>query len=200
MSSFFTHRLALVESETIGNGTKIWAFAHVMAGASIGSDCNIGDHAFIEAGAVVGNGVTIKNQACIWEGVRIADDVFVGPGVLFTNDRYPRSPRSPGRREHYAEKANWLVPTVVEAGVSIGAGAVIGPNVRLGRHCLIGAGAVVTRSVPPYALVLGNPARYVGDVCSCGKRLDDRFDAVDCPHCGETASLRREATLPSFEA
>src|ERR1700746_3459026 len=112
-SDIFVHPRALCESEQVGKGTRIWAFAHVMRGAVVGGDCNIGDHAFIETGARIGDRVTVKNQAMVWDGVEIGDDVFVGPGVSFTNDVSPRSRRrpQPAVAAGYRLEAEWLVPT-----------------------------------------------------------------------------------------
>jgi len=166
----FVHRLALCESDSVGDGTRIWAFAHVMHGAIVGRDCNIGDHAFIESGAVVGDRVTVKNGVLIWDGVTIADEAFIGPGVIFTNDRHPRSPRMPAASERYAERSNWLSETHVGRGASIGGGAVITPGISIGEYAMIGAGAVVTLDVPPHYLVVGHPARAIGWVCQCGQR------------------------------
>src|SRR5579883_2860068 len=135
-TSAYVHPLALVEGE-VGEGTRVWAFAHVMRGAIVGRDGNIGDHAFIESGARLGDGVTVKNGVLIWDGVTIGDGVFVGPGVVFTNDRTPRSARMEGLAP--AEAQGWLTPTVVEAGASLGAGAVIVAGVRIGRLALVGA-------------------------------------------------------------
>lgn len=188
--SFFAHPTALVESDSIGDGTRVWAYAHVMSGAIVGSQVNIGDHAFVEAGAVVGDNVTIKNAVCIWEGIKIQDNVFVGPRVTFTNDRYPRSPRTPGLEERYAAKENWLVETLVGHGCSIGASATIGPGVKLGTGCMVGAGAMVTTDVPPFALVVGTPARQIGDVCQCGIKLRGKFDTTDCESCGQSGEQR----------
>lgn len=165
------HKTALVETDQIGENTKIWAFAHVMAGAEIGADCNIGDHAFIETGATVGNGVTIKNNVLIWKGVHIADYAFIGPSVVFTNDRRPRSPRMPLIKENGLSEEDWLVETFVEEGASIGANATILPGIRLGKYCLVGAGSVVTKDVKPFTLVVGNPACVVGKVDEEGRRL-----------------------------
>jgi UDP-2-acetamido-3-amino-2,3-dideoxy-glucuronate N-acetyltransferase len=154
----------------------------------VGCDCNIGDHAFIEAGARIGDRVTVKNQAMVWEGVEIGDDVFVGPGVSFTNDLFPRSPRTPlpAVVARYRERARWLVRTRVEHGASLGARSAILPGLTIGAYAAVGAGAVVTRDVPPYALVVGGPARRVGWVCLCGVRLrEHQIAAWRCPQCGE---------------
>lgn len=148
---FFQHDQALVESSTIGAGTRIWAFAHVLPGARIGADCNICDHVFIENDVVLGDRVTVKCGVQLWDGTEIGDDVFIGPNATFTNDPWPRS------RE-------WLdrhPRLVVQEGASIGANATLLPGITIGRHAMVGAGAVVTRSVPPYAVVTGNPARLV---------------------------------------
>ncbi|MFF5227382.1 WxcM-like domain-containing protein [Dactylosporangium sp. NPDC000521] len=152
--SYFTHPNALCESTAIGDGTRIWAFAHVLPGARIGADCNICDGVFVENDVVVGDRVTVKCGVQLWDGVALEDDVFVGPNVTFTNDRMPRSRQYP---EAFAR-------TTVETGASIGANASILPGVTIGRHAMVGAGAVVTRSVPPYAIVVGNPARLTGYV------------------------------------
>jgi acetyltransferase-like isoleucine patch superfamily enzyme len=162
----------LVETDAIGTGTKIWAFAHVMPGVKIGTDCNIGDHAFIETGATIGNGVTIKNNALIWKGVHIADYAFIGPNVVFTNDRRPRSPRMPLMKQKGLCEKDWLVETFVEEGASIGANATILPGVRLGKYCMVGAGSVVTKDVAPFTLVAGNPARATGKLDEAGGRVD----------------------------
>ena len=180
------HPQALVDDlNSLGNGTNVWAFAHVMAGATVGCQCNIGDHAFLEAGSVVGDNVTIKNGVLIWEGVTIQDDVFVGPGVVFTNDRLPRSPRMQIAKARYSDRANWLVPTLVMHGCSIGASATICPGVVLGRYCMVAAGSVVTKDVESHSLVMGTPARHVGYVCSCGQKLAGHYRESVCNECGE---------------
>jgi acetyltransferase-like isoleucine patch superfamily enzyme len=144
------HDQALVESDLIGPGTRIWAFAHVMHGARIGADCNICDHTFIEGDVVVGDRVTIKSGVYLWDGLRVEDDVFIGPQATFTNDRFPRS------------KMGFDCPTTtVRQGASIGAGAVILPGITIGERAMVGAGAVVTRDVPDDCVVAGNPARVL---------------------------------------
>lgn len=150
---YFVHHAAIVEpGATIGPRTRVWAFAHVLGKARIGADCNICDHTFIENDVVVGDRVTIKCGVQLWDGIRLEDDVFVGPNATFTNDRFPRSKQYPGQ---------WPV-TVVEKGASIGANATILPGIRIGRSAMVGAGAVVTRDVPANAIVVGNPARITG--------------------------------------
>ena len=185
------HSHALVDDENcIGAGTTVWAFAHVMAETRIGANCNIGDHAFIESGVVVGDRVTIKNQTLLWEGVTVENDVFVGPRVTFANDRFPRSARMQQVRDKYSSKENWLLKTKVRQGCSIGANATICPGVELGHYSLIAAGAVVTSDVEPHGLVMGNPAKHVGYVCSCGQKLAGHFEYFACQTCGEKGSDR----------
>lgn len=184
MKDIFIHPAAIVESKDIGEGTRIWAYAHVMAGACVGRNCNVGDQCFIESGAVVGDNVTIKNGSLIWEGVTIEDGVFVGPNVLFTNDLYPRSARLAQAQDRYRDKKSWLLPTVVKCGASLSAGAVILPGVTIGEYSVVAAGAVVTRDVPPHALVKGSPARAGGWVCECGERLAILHGLGICAKCG----------------
>ena len=191
------HSLALVETAAIGGGTRVWAFAHVMAGARVGRDCNIGDHAFIEAGAEIGDRVTLKNNVCVWAGVTLEDDVFVGPNVAFTNDRFPRSPRMNEVGVRYSSPDKWLETTVVGRGASIGANATILPGVRIGRYSMVAAGAVVTADVEPHALVVGAPARQVGHVCRCGRKLSESRPAVPCGYCGATPIDRNHARTSS---
>lgn len=150
----FVHPQGICESTSVGEGTRVWAFAHVLPGAVIGADCNICDHVFIENDVVIGDRVTIKCGVQLWDGVRLGDDVFVGPNVTFTNDRFPRS-------KHYPEE---FPRTVVAPGASLGGGSVILPGVRIGRGAMVGAGAVVTKDVPANAIVVGNPARIRGYV------------------------------------
>jgi acetyltransferase-like isoleucine patch superfamily enzyme len=179
----FVHAAAIVETEQIGAGTRIWAFAHIMKGVSIGENCNVGDHCFIESGAKIGNDVTVKNGNMIWEGVTLEDGVFIGPHVFFTNDVYPRSGRLPEARERYSDR-RWLRPTLVRTGASLGAGAAVLAGLTLNEFCMVGAGAVVTKDIPAYALVVGNPARVRGWVCRCGLPLAFRRRRAVCAGCG----------------
>ncbi len=151
-AGFFIHSHALCESTTIGRNTRVWAFAHILPGAAIGNDCNICDHVFIENDVVVGDRVTVKCGVQLWDGLRIADDVFIGPNVTFSNDKYPRS------KQHQEP----VLQTHVGRGASIGGGASILPGVRIGTRALIGAGSIVTHDVPARAIVSGNPTRIVG--------------------------------------
>lgn len=150
--SLFVHPQGICESHRVGDGTRVWAFAHVLPGAVIGRDCNICDHVFIENDVRVGDRVTIKCGVQLWDGLDIQDDVFIGPNATFTNDKFPRS------KVHDRP----LLRTCLEHHVSVGANAVILPGIRVGANAMIGAGAVVTRDVPPYAILAGNPARIVG--------------------------------------
>jgi acetyltransferase-like isoleucine patch superfamily enzyme len=179
----YVHPAALVESDEVGPGTRVWAFAHVLAGARIGRDCNVGGHCFVEGGATVGDGVTLKNGAMVWEGVTLEDGVFVGPGAVFTNDLRPRSPRHPPAAGRYGD-AGWLARTNVGRGATIGARAVILPGIDVGAYAMVAAGAVVTRSVPPHGIVMGNPARLAGWACVCGARLPGSGDRPVCRDCG----------------
>jgi UDP-2-acetamido-3-amino-2,3-dideoxy-glucuronate N-acetyltransferase len=151
---YFKHPAAIVESEQIGARTRIWAFAHVLAGAVIGADCNICDHVFIENDVRIGDRVTVKCGVQLWDGVVLEDDVVVGPNATFTNDAFPRSKRPPPE----------FLKTIIKAGASIGANATILPRITVGRNAMVGAGAVVTQDVPANALVVGNPAYINGYV------------------------------------
>lgn len=154
MADFFAHPNSIVESKQIGKATRVWAFAHVLPGAVIGEDCNICDHVFIENDVVVGNRVTVKCGVQLWDGIRLEDDVFVGPNATFTNDPFPRSKKYPQD----------FSTIIVKKGASIGANATILPGITIGQNAMVGAGAVVTRDVPPNSIVMGNPARIVNYV------------------------------------
>ncbi len=160
----FVHPQALCESRRVGKGTRIWAFSHVLAGARIGSDCNICDSVFIENDVVIGDRVTLKCGVQVWDGITLEDDVFVGPNATFTNDRFPQSSRPPAK----------FLTTLVKKGASIGANATLLPGITVGEHAMVGAGAVVTRDVPPRAIVAGNPARIVGYTGAAHPVREDR--------------------------
>jgi acetyltransferase-like isoleucine patch superfamily enzyme len=159
------HAQGLCESETVGAGTRVWAFAHVLSGAQVGRDCNICDGAYVEGGAVLGDGVTVKNQVMIFDGVTVGDHVFLGPGATFTNDLNPRA--------HVKRTGDALLPTVVERGATLGAGVVVVCGVTIGEYAFVGAGAVVAKDVPAHGFVVGNPARQIGWACWCGLRLPE---------------------------
>lgn len=167
----FIHETAHVsDKSSIGIGSKIWINSQIRENANIGDDCIISKDTYIDHGVSIGNGVKVQNGVSIYNGVTVEDDVFIGPNATFTNDFYPR-----------AFNANWKVcPTVIRKGVSIGANATIICGIELGEYCMVGAGSVVTKNVPPQALVVGNPARLVGFVCKCGHKLIHG----KCPECG----------------
>jgi UDP-2-acetamido-3-amino-2,3-dideoxy-glucuronate N-acetyltransferase len=167
--SYSKHPAAIVETENIGPGTRVWAFVHILPGAQIGADCNLCDHVFIENEVVVGDRVTIKSGVQLWDGVRIEDDVFIGPNVTFTNDPFPRSKNHP---QKYAT-------TLIQRGASIGANATILPGITVGQSAMVGAGTVVTKDVPPNAILSGNPAKITGYVSASrieSKQVDSISD------------------------
>ena len=172
------HETAVVDEPcAIGAGTRIWHFSHVMAHATIGRGCSIGQNVFVASGVRIGDNVKIQNNVSVYEGVELEDDVFCGPSCVFTNVSTPRSgtPRNGGG--HYLR-------TLVKRGATIGANATIVCGTTIGEYGFVGAGAVVTRDVPAYALVYGNPARVHGYACECGVRLTFASDAAQCAPCG----------------
>jgi UDP-2-acetamido-3-amino-2,3-dideoxy-glucuronate N-acetyltransferase len=163
MPSYFAHESSYVdEGAIVGDGTKIWHFSHIMAGSRIGRGCNIGQNVVISPDVVIGDNVKIQNNVSIYTGVILEDDVFCGPSMVFTNVVNPRSHVS---RKHEYQK------TLVRRGASLGANSTIVCGHDIGRYAFVGAGAVITRDVPDYALVVGNPARIAGWMCQCGVKL-----------------------------
>jgi acetyltransferase-like isoleucine patch superfamily enzyme len=177
----FVHPQGLCETDQVGPGTRVWAFAHVLPGAVVGADCNICGHAFVEGGARIGDRVTVKNGVLVWDGVTIGNDVFLGPGVVFTNDLRHRA--------HIKRTGDQLTPTLVEEGATIGANATVVCGTKVGAHAFVAAGSVITRDVPDFAFVAGNPATQRGWVCMCGERLGPD---LDCPAGHQTMVLGRQ--------
>jgi UDP-2-acetamido-3-amino-2,3-dideoxy-glucuronate N-acetyltransferase len=179
MGGYYSHESSYVdEGAVVGDGTKIWHFCHVMAGARIGRGCTIGQNVVISPDVVVGNNVKIQNNVSVYTGVVLEDDVFCGPSIVFTNVSTPRSHVS--RKHEYQQ-------TLVRQGASLGANATIVCGCTIGRYAFVGAGAVVTRDVPDYALVVGNPARISGWVCQCGMKVATGVTPparARCEHCG----------------
>ncbi len=186
---FYKHPTAIVETDKIGEGTKIWHFVHIRENAKVGKNCNIGKCVYIDKDVEIGNNVKIQNFATIYKGVKIEDDVFIGPSVTFTNDLYPRA---------FIWSEDKIIPTLVKRGASIGANATIICGITIGEYAMIGAGSVVTRDVPPFGLVYGNPAKLKGFVCYCGRKLRSIFkeneDSIEykCEHCGRIVIIKKE--------
>ena len=157
----FIHPTALVENSEIGARTRVYAFVHILPGAVIGADCNINDHCFVEGDVVIGDRVTVKCGNYLWDGLRVEDDAFLGPNVVYTNDIFPRSKRYPGKFQQIR----------IRKGASLGANSVLKGGITIGQYAMVGMGSVVTRDVPDHALVYGNPARMHGYVCRCGEKL-----------------------------
>ena len=181
---YFVHESSYIdEPATIGEGTKIWHFSHVLKNCRIGQRCNIGQNVVIGPNVTIGNNVKIQNNVSVYDGVTLEDDVFCGPSMVFTNVVNPRSEVI--RKDEYKR-------TLVRRGVSIGANATIVCGVTLGQYAFIGAGAVVTNDVPDFALVVGNPARRTGWMCRCGVKLRIEGTAGNCGACGAEYVLSRD--------
>lgn len=164
------------EGVEIGDGTRIWHYSHLMPGAVLGAGCNLGQNVFVGRGVRIGDGVKIQNNVSVYEGVELEDGVFCGPSVVFTNVLEPRA---------HVERKDEFAPTLVRRGATLGANATIVCGTTIGSYAFVGAGAVVTRDVPDFALVVGVPARRSGWVCRCGGRLAEG-NPLECPGCGTT--------------
>lgn len=190
--NYFVHPSAYIDEPCeIGEGTKIWHFCHVMPRARIGKRCNIGQNVFIASDVVIGDNVKIQNNVSVYTGVIIEDDAFLGPSMVFTNVVNPRS--------HVLRRDEYLT-TIVKKGATIGANATVVCGVTLGQYAFIGAGAVVTRDVPDYALIYGNPARIQGWMCQCGIRLafaqNGEAETATCSRCGDRYEKHGQSVRP----
>ena len=172
MSKYFVHESSYVDDNcNIGDGTKIWHFSHIMENSKIGNNCNIGQNVVISPNVIIGDGVKIQNNVSVYTGVICEDGVFLGPSCVFTNVINPRS---------FIERKNEYKKTLIKKGASIGANSTIVCGNTIGNYALVGAGSVVTKDVPDYAVVVGNPAKIIGYVCECGVKLDSNYT---CQHC-----------------
>jgi UDP-2-acetamido-3-amino-2,3-dideoxy-glucuronate N-acetyltransferase len=175
--NYFVHESSYVDDNVkIGDGTKIWHFSHIMSACEIGEKCNIGQNVVISSGVKLGKGVKIQNNVSVYTGVICEDDVFLGPSCVFTNVVNPRS---------FIERKSEYRETIISKGASVGANVTIVCGHNIGKYALIGAGAVVTKNIPDYALVVGNPARILGHVCECGERLEFKDEQTVCSVCGK---------------
>ena len=185
LAGIFVHEKAVVDEEvTIGTGTRIWHFSHILPGTRIGERCNIGQNVVIGPEVTIGNRCKIQNNVSVYKGVTLEDGVFCGPSMVFTNVYNPRAE---------IRKMDQLRPTLVRQGVTIGANATIVCGVTLGRYAFVGAGTVVTKNVPDYGLVVGNPARRIGWMCACGERLPDD---LSCLSCGRSYQPTEDGIVP----
>jgi UDP-2-acetamido-3-amino-2,3-dideoxy-glucuronate N-acetyltransferase len=190
--AFFAHATAVIDAgAAIGEGSRIWHFCHIMAGARIGRECTLGQNVFVGAQAVIGDRVKIQNNVSVYEGVVVEDDVFCGPSMVFTNVRNPRS---------HVPRKHELRPTLVRRGASIGANATVVCGHTIGCYAFVGAGAVVTRDVPDYAIALGVPARITGWMCRCGLRLGFRSARARCAGCGAAYAKKGGRVSPASRA
>jgi UDP-2-acetamido-3-amino-2,3-dideoxy-glucuronate N-acetyltransferase len=188
-NDYFIHESSYVDDGCeIGAGTKIWHFSHIMKGTTIGRDCSIGQNVVAGPNVTVGNNVKVQNNVSLYDGVELEDDVFCGPSMVFTNVINPRSHVS---RKHEFRR------TLVRKGASLGANCTIVCGVTIGEYAFVGAGAVVTRDVPPYTLVVGNPARQRGWVCQCGEKLTFHGERGVCDACGSRFQKIGDSVTPA---
>ena len=169
---YFVHPTAIIdEGAEVGEGSRVWHWCHIMKGAKVGTHCNIGENAFIESGVVLGDNVKVKNNVALYTGLECENNVFIGPNAVFTNVANPRS---------FIERKNEFKKTVIKEGATIGANATIVCGHDIGEYAFVGAGSVVTKTVPPYTMVIGNPAKFYAFVCKCGCKLNTN---LVCPAC-----------------
>jgi len=192
MTEYFVHESSYIDvGAEIGGGTKIWHFCHVMSRARIGENCNIGQNVLVASDVIIGNNVKIQNNVSLYTGVKVEDDVFLGPSMVFTNVINPRS--HVNRKDEYKK-------TLVRRGVSIGANATIVCGITLGRYSFVGAGSIVTRDVPDYALVYGSPARVRGWMCQCGEQLKFEGERAVCANCNHAYRKQDQIIRPEGDA
>lgn len=189
MADKFIQASAVVDDgAVIGEGTRVWHWCHIMSGVEIGCNCNIGENAFIETGVKLGNGVKVKNNVALYTGIECEDDVFLGPNCVFTNVSNPRS---------FIERKSEFKKTVIKKGATIGANATIVCGHDVGEYAFVGAGSVVTRTVPPYTMVIGNPAKFYSYVCKCGVKLDEK---LQCPACSSKYKKNAKGNIAPVES
>jgi len=190
-SEYFVHSTSVVDQPCeIGAATKIWHFCHIMEGAKIGSHCILGQNVFVGGKAVIGNRVKIQNNVSVYDGVVMEEDVFCGPAVVFTNEIYSRS---------FTEKNSEFKKTIVRKGATLGANATLRCGIVIGRYAFIGAGAVVTKDVSDYALIVGVPGWRIGWVCECGVTIKFQNDQAQCSHCQKQYHLEGEEKIVKQE-
>jgi acetyltransferase-like isoleucine patch superfamily enzyme len=187
---FIHHSADVSESAEIGTGCKIWHQAQIREQARLGANVIVGKNAYIGCKVKIGNNVKIQNNASVYQGVTVEDGVFVGPHVCFTNDRYPRATDANGELK---TDMDWRIEeTLVRRGASIGAGTVVLPGVTIGAFSMVGSGSLVTVDVPDHGLVVGSPARKIGYVCTCGRRLIEKENEYSCPSCRRVIAVQKE--------
>ncbi|HID32333.1 MAG TPA: N-acetyltransferase [bacterium (Candidatus Stahlbacteria)] len=189
-TDYYVHETAVVDEPVeIGVGTKVWHFSHIRSGARIGKNCVIGQNCYVAERAILGNNVHLQNNVSIYNLITLEDDVFCGPSCVFTNDLNPRA-------GYHKRSIDEYLPTKVKRGASIGANATILCGITIGIHAFVGAGAVVTRDVPDYAIVVGVPARIIGWMCECGMKIRFFETRAICPKCGRNYKKDKDRVIP----